>query len=179
MDALLLDLRYALRRLRQQRAFTLSVVLVLALGIGAATAMFSAVDAALLRPLPFQRDDRLVTLENVHLRYAESTREKSAPDLADVQAMRDVFTHAAAYAHGGLNLTEVSAAQRLRVGVVTGVISRSKNPFSWFATARSCERSPHSSISSRETPSASTTFSAVSPIAMYTSGRPVGGVHLP
>ena len=51
-------------------------------------------------------------------------------------------------------------------GVVTGVISRSKKPFSWASTARCCERAPNSSISSRETFSASTTFSAVWPIAM-------------
>ena len=49
---------------------------------------------------------------------------------------------------------------------VTGVISRSKKPRSWAATARCCERAPHSSISSRVTPSASTTFSAVWPMAM-------------
>ena len=60
---------------------------------------------------------------------------------------------------------------------VTGVISRSKKPFACASTARSCERAANSSISWRVTPSTSRTFSAVKPIAMYTSGSPVGGVH--
>ena len=51
-------------------------------------------------------------------------------------------------------------------GRVTGMISRSKNPFSWDSTARVCERSANSSISSRVTFSYSATFSAVWPMAM-------------
>ena len=62
---------------------------------------------------------------------------------------------------------------------VMGVISRAKNPFSTWAHARFWLRTPKRSISSRVMPSASTTFSAVCPMAMYMSGRPVGGVHLP
>jgi putative ABC transport system permease protein len=106
MDALALDFRYALRRLGQQRGFTLAVVLVLALGIGAATAMFSAVDAALLRPLPFQRDDRLVVLDGVHI----PVREFGGPQRS---------AHVAAYAPGGLNLSDASAPVRLRIALVT------------------------------------------------------------
>ena len=119
MDALWQDVRYGARKLAQQPAFTAAVVLVLGLGIGAATAMFSAVDAALLRPFPFQRDDRLLTLEEVWL-PSEFSQEKRAPHLADVQAMREVFTHAAAYAPGGLDLTDAAAPQRLRVALVAG-----------------------------------------------------------
>src|SRR6185295_596584 len=55
MEELTHNLRYALRRLRQRPAFALAVIIVLGLGIGATTAMFSAVDAAMLRPLPFAR----------------------------------------------------------------------------------------------------------------------------
>ncbi|HEX5830851.1 MAG TPA: ABC transporter permease, partial [Gemmatimonadaceae bacterium] len=119
MDALLLDLRYAVRTLRQRPAFTASVVLVLALGIGAATAMFSAVDAALLRPLPFQRDDRLVTLHGINIPLRESVNTKHMPDIGDARAMPDVFTHVAAYAPGGLNLAGAGEPVRTRVALVT------------------------------------------------------------
>jgi putative ABC transport system permease protein len=62
LDSLLHDLRFALRTLRTRRAYAAIAILTIALGIGAATAIFSVVDAVLLRPLPFPSADRIVML---------------------------------------------------------------------------------------------------------------------
>ena len=62
METFLLNLRYALRSLARTPAFTITVVLTLALGIGANSAVFSAIDSILVRPLPFVEPDRLVSV---------------------------------------------------------------------------------------------------------------------
>jgi putative ABC transport system permease protein len=66
------NIRHSVRALRRTPAFTTAVVLTLALGIGANSAVFSALDAVLLRPLPFPEADRLVRLHQVHERSAET-----------------------------------------------------------------------------------------------------------
>jgi predicted permease len=111
------DLRYAARRLRQHPGFTASVVVVLALGIGATTAMFSAVDAAMLRPLPFVRPAELVTLRRIAMPY-EGRLEANPFNFMTVSDM-PVFASVAAYASGGLNLSEQDHPQRLNAGVVS------------------------------------------------------------
>jgi len=118
-DQLVQDLRYAARRLRQRPGFSVPIIAVLALGIGATTAVFSAVDAAILRPLPFARPHELVTLPNVNIPYEEESNERFPIGIEDVGAMPDVFRQVAGFASGGLNLSDPERPLRLKVGVVT------------------------------------------------------------
>jgi putative ABC transport system permease protein len=119
VDRLAQDLSYAIRRLRQRPGLSIPVIAVLALGIGATTAVFSAVDAAILRPLPFVRPHELVTLPEVVMPFEEEADEHFPADIDDVIAMRDVFAQVTGFASGGLNLSDPERPLRLRVGVVT------------------------------------------------------------
>jgi len=64
MQILLVDLKFALRQLRNSLGFAVTAVLMLAFGIGATTAIFSIVEGVLLRPLPFPDSDRLMVLSD-------------------------------------------------------------------------------------------------------------------
>src|SRR6187402_1247070 len=97
-ESLVQDLRYGLRTLRRAPAFALVAVLVLAIGIGATTAMFSLVDTMLLRGLPYPQADRLVVLiGNVQRAAGVERRGNSYPDHVDWHARATSFDEMAAY----------------------------------------------------------------------------------
>jgi putative ABC transport system permease protein len=85
MDALLQDVRYALRTLRHSRAFLTITVLTLALGIGANLAIFAVVNAVLLQPLPFPEPDRLVRVFDDLGGAGARNAGMSVPELQDLQ----------------------------------------------------------------------------------------------
>jgi predicted permease len=116
------DLRYAVRTLRHHRGFTIAVIATLALGIGANATIFSAVDAAMLRPLPFASPRRLVELRDIDVPFAPDGRQEAPSpvlNIREVGVMRDLFSDVGAYASGGLNLGGAGEPLRVRAGVVT------------------------------------------------------------
>jgi predicted permease len=120
LDQLGSDLLFAIRRLRTRAAFSGAAIAVTALGIGATTAVFSAIDAALLRPLPFARPDELhVIRADVPFDFGGPAAPRHSFGILDAAAMHDVFANVAVYAAGGLNLTDTENPQRLNVGVVS------------------------------------------------------------
>src|SRR5216684_25328 len=93
---------YAIRRLRMSPAFTVTAVLILALGIGANTAIFSVVNALLLKQLPFEHASRLVWIWSTRV-----DRDKafySLPDFIETRQYSKAFDGLAAYSNWGANL---------------------------------------------------------------------------
>jgi predicted permease len=115
------DLVFGLRQLRKSPVFAAAVVLTLGLGVGVNTAVFSVVNAIVLRPLPVRDSDRLVVIasQNTSTRLL---RGVSFPDLEDYSAAtHDVFEDIAAYSVGFLGLARRgSQAERVLVTWVTG-----------------------------------------------------------
>ncbi|MGC1618322.1 MAG: ABC transporter permease [Candidatus Acidiferrum sp.] len=111
------DIRYGLRMLAKSPGFTAVVVLTLALGIGANTAIFSAVSAVLLQPLPFPQPDRLVALLRTDLRTGEQGRAQSYPDFADLRAQSKSLEAAAAYDEGSATMTGMGDPIHLSTGI--------------------------------------------------------------
>ncbi len=106
------DLRYALRMLKKRPAFTVIAVVTLALGIGANTAIFSVVNALLLKPLPFPAPHELVALGATDTRQKNSTemRSLSYPDFFDFRDQNHSFNNIAIYRAYSFSLTGEEAA---------------------------------------------------------------------
>jgi predicted permease len=112
LEDLASDLRFAGRLFRRQPAFTGVTLTVLALGIGAATAMFSIVNSVLLRPLPFRDGDRLVMLENRWL--PRFPRFEATPrDFVAWKEESHSYTEIAAFRPGSFNLTDGDIPERV------------------------------------------------------------------
>jgi putative ABC transport system permease protein len=117
MENLWQDLRYGARTLRKRPGFTLIAVVTLALGIGANTAIFSVVNAVLLRSLPYDQADRLVYLSEHSPSYDEMSI--SYPDFTDWRAQNHVFESIGVSNFRDYNLTGSGEPERLRTGQVS------------------------------------------------------------
>ena len=105
------DLRYAVRALRKSPGFTLIAALTLALGVGASTAIFSVVNAVMLRPLPFAEPDRLVRIWESNVERGWPTFAVSHPNFLDFRAQADNFESMAAINNAGFTMTSNGEAE--------------------------------------------------------------------
>ena len=117
MEALFQDIRYGLRMLRKKPVFTMVAVLTLALGVGANTAIFSIVNAVLLRSLPFRSPDRLVRIIFNNPGVGLRDIPFSVPELDDLRTRSGVFEDVSAIGGGSVNLTGADQPERLEFRV--------------------------------------------------------------
>lgn len=120
METLLKDIRFGVRNLLKRPGFTAVALLTLGLGIAANSAMFSAVNAVLLRPLSFPESERIVLVEGVNPKQGITSSNLSAPDFADWQAQIQAFEHMAGFTPGGSLLSNNDETERVRGTGVTG-----------------------------------------------------------
>jgi putative ABC transport system permease protein len=119
MNTLLQDLKYGLRMLAKNPGFTAVAVLTLALGIGANTAIFSVVNAVLLRPLPYRDAERLVIVWEQNLPRGWTTNIVSTANFDDWRQQNNVFSDMAAVAPTTFNLTGVGEPMEIGGECVT------------------------------------------------------------
>ena len=111
------DMRFGLRMLLKKPSFTLIAVFTIALGIGANTAIFSVVNAVLLRPLPYRTPERIVAIQELN---KEGKRVQVTPaNFLDWRAQNTVFEHLAALLTRGSNLSGDNGAERIDLAVAS------------------------------------------------------------
>ncbi|MCM3870371.1 MAG: ABC transporter permease [Pyrinomonadaceae bacterium] len=126
METLIKDIRYGLRSLLKHPAFTAIVVVTLALGIGATTAIFSVVNTVLLRRLPYAQAERIVAIQE--LNEAGKRVQVTPANFLDWRAQNTVFEHLAALLTRPANLASADQAERIEIAMT------SANFFAVFGT---------------------------------------------
>jgi putative ABC transport system permease protein len=119
MSVFLQDLRHAIRMIWKSPGFTVVAVLTLGLGIGANSAIFSVVDGVLLRPLPFPRPDRLMTISMRDAANPDERTVLSDADFLDWKAQNQAFEHVAGFTDAWFTMTGQGDPERLRGAAVT------------------------------------------------------------
>jgi putative ABC transport system permease protein len=118
IDLLRQDVRYAVRSFVRAPAFTLLAVLTIAIGVGANTAIFSVVNALLLRPLPFPRDSDLVLVSASNRQTGQSFNNATPANFLDWRVRTRSFTGLAGFREAGLTLAEGDRPERIAGAMV-------------------------------------------------------------
>ena len=113
------DVRYAVRGLVKSKAFTLSCVLILALGIGANTAIFSILNAVLLRPLPYSQPDQLIRIRQSLPKMSELRLGAAPPEFLSYRTRGRVFSAVAGYQSASYDVTGLSQPQHVPASKIT------------------------------------------------------------
>ncbi len=119
METLFQDVRYGIRMLLKAPSFSIVATIALGLGIGANSAIFSVVNAVLLRPLPFTNSEQLMTVWETDPQRGQERGSSSYPNFADLRAQNHVFEHIAAYHNNDFILTGRGEPARLQGAVVS------------------------------------------------------------
>ena len=104
LDDLRRDFRHAARTLRRAPAFTATIVMTLAVGIGANTAMFSVIDGVVLKPLAYPDPDRIVAVQNLWIDTGKTSTNLAGGDWIDISARTDTFDAFAHYQPGDMGV---------------------------------------------------------------------------
>jgi putative ABC transport system permease protein len=118
IDSLKQDLRYAIRTFVRTPGFVVLAVVTIAIGVGANTAIFSVVNATLLRPLPFPRGHELVLVSQTNRQTRQSFNNANAANFLDWRARNRSFTGMAGFREAGVTLTSGDHPERLSAAMV-------------------------------------------------------------
>ncbi|HZS47666.1 MAG TPA: ABC transporter permease [Blastocatellia bacterium] len=118
LESIWQDLRFGARNLTKNRGFAITAISTLALGIGACTAIFSVVNAVLLRSLPYPDPDRIVAIEEYHMPGGDRARITAA-NFVDWRARNHTFENLAGIAWKRSNLTGAGEPEQINVAVVS------------------------------------------------------------
>jgi putative ABC transport system permease protein len=119
METLFSDIRHGLASLQQHPGFSFTVIVVLAVGIGANSAVFSVVNGVLFRPIPYQDSDRLVMVWGNFLKLNIERLNAKAAEYEDYRAQKQIFEEVGAFDTQNFNLTGDEQAERLAGARVT------------------------------------------------------------
>ncbi|MGA9768759.1 MAG: ABC transporter permease [Blastocatellia bacterium] len=119
MENLLQDIRFGFRTLLKNPGFTIVAILALALGTGANSAIFSVVNAVLLRPLPYAEPERLMMVWGYNLKTGDKQYGISVPDFNDYREQNTTFEQIASFAYEDFNLTSGDEPEHIQGTIVS------------------------------------------------------------